>query len=78
MVRGRYRLRWCIERPYIHGPWPDRLPTFRDWLLLLFGMAVMAFAFKQYINLGIEAGWYVAVRALLAEVWRETKEAWHG
>jgi hypothetical protein len=39
---------------------------------------VLAFAFKQYIKLGEQAGWEVAVSAFAAEAWEEIKEAWHG
>jgi hypothetical protein len=44
--------KWQLRRPYFYHPWHDGLPTFRDWLALLFGLMVMAFAFKQYIKLG--------------------------
>ena len=69
---------WKIGRPYIHRPFHPSLPTLRDWMMLLFGLLMMAFSFKQYIKLGQRAGWHVAIQALVAEVWRETKEAWHG
>jgi hypothetical protein len=31
------RITWRIGRPYFYHPWHDGLPTFRDWLALLFG-----------------------------------------
>ncbi len=75
-MRRRVRNNLELERPYFHGPWPDCLPTFRDWILLLLVAAILAGAFKQYIYLGMKAGWRVAVWQFATEAFREIKEAW--
>jgi hypothetical protein len=75
-MRKRTHFKWCIGRPYFHPPWHSGLPTSRDCIALLFGLMVLAFAFKQYIKLGEQAGWEVAVSDFAA--WKEIKEAWHG
>jgi hypothetical protein len=72
------RITWRIGRPYFYHPWHDGLPTFRDWLALLFGAAVLVVAFRQYIEIGERAGWQVAVSAFAGEAWKEIKESWHG
>jgi hypothetical protein len=77
-MKRRMHFKWQLGRAYFYPPWHDGLPTFRDWLALLFGLLVMAFAFKRYIQLGEQAGWEVAVAALAAEAWKEIREAWHG
>ena len=70
--------KWQFARPYLYHPWHDGLPTFRDWIALLFGLLVLAFAFKRYIAIGEQAGWEVAGMAFAAEAWKEIKVAWHG
>jgi hypothetical protein len=70
--------KWQLGRPYFYHPWHDGLPTFRDWLVLLFGLLVLAFAFKRYIAIGEQAGWKVAISVFTAEGSKEIKEAWHG
>jgi hypothetical protein len=71
------RITWRLGWFYFYHPWHDGLPTFRDWLALLFGLLVLAFAFKRYIAIGEQAGWQLAVSAFAAEAWKEIKEAWH-
>jgi hypothetical protein len=70
--------KWQLGRPYFYHPWHDGLPTFRDWVAVLFGLLVLIFASRQYIELGERAGWEVAISAFAAEAWKEMKEAWHG
>ena len=70
--------KWQLARPYLYHPWHDGLPTFRDWLALLFGLLMLAFAFKRYIAIGEQAGWEVARMEFAAEAWKEIKEAWRG
>jgi hypothetical protein len=69
---------WRIGRPLFYSPWPRRLPTSRDWIWLLLGLLVLVFAFKQYIKIGEEAGWEVALWVLVTDAWRGVKESWHG
>lgn len=68
---------WRLGRPYLYGPWHNGLPTFRDWLKLLFGLLVLAFAFKKYIIIGEHYGWKVGLGAF-AEALKEIKESWLG
>jgi hypothetical protein len=77
-MRRRLHIKWQLGRAYFYHPWHDGLPTFRDWLALIFGAAVIIVAFRQYIELGEQAGWQIAVSAFAAEAWKEIKESWHG
>jgi hypothetical protein len=71
-------INWHLRRPYFYPPWHGGLPTFRDRLALLFGLLVLAFAFKRYIAIGEQGGWQLAASAFAAEAWKENKEDWHG
>ncbi len=73
----RYHIKWQLGWSFFHAAWHERLPSFRDWLLLLIGAAILTVAFKQYIYVATQAGWRPAVWQFANETFREIKEEWH-